>query len=174
MDAARRLPSTISVEPPPTSTTAISPSTTCPSVRVAPTNASRPSSCSREDLDREAARARDLVAHVLAVGGLAHRCRRDDADRVGIQLLGQAHLRGDRVSDLDDLVGNDRAVGSERLPQPGKGLLVHHSAQLTVIGLGDQHARGVRPDIDCRAPHPGWPSCQSRQTVSSTKKRGER
>ena len=41
------VPSTISVEPPPTSTTPTSPFTTCPRVLVAPMNASRPSSWPR-------------------------------------------------------------------------------------------------------------------------------
>ena len=165
-----RLPSTISVEPPPTSTTATSPSTTWPSVRVAPTNARRPSSCSlRISTGRPHAR---VISSTTSSRLAASRIAAVATMRIASASSSSASRTWVATASATSATfcGADRAVGTERLAQPGEGLLVHHAAQLAVIGLGDQHARGVRADVDRRAPHPGRPSCQRGQTCR--KRRG--
>ena len=83
---ARACPTTSSVEPPPTSTTAIAvPGSTLPSRRpwVAPAKARRASSAElRIRTGRPAARA-DGGHELVAVGAAAERRRRDDADPLG-------------------------------------------------------------------------------------------
>ena len=160
-----RVPCTISVEPPPTSTTATSPARDMSRGPHRPDEGEPPLLLLAQYLDRQAAGARHLVDHLLAVGGLPHCGCRDDADRVGIELLGEPHLRRDGLRDLLHLLGADRPVGSRGLAEPRERLLVHHSAQLTLLRLGHEHARGVRADVDRCAEH-GEPSCQRCQTAT--------
>jgi hypothetical protein len=134
------VPRITSVEPPPTSTTPIVPSTGWPSVLVAPMKESLPSSSSlRISIGTPADPGRRLGAVVrLAHGGGRYR-----ANLLRTQLTGQPHLGGDDVADLLHLLGEDRAVAVERLVDARIGALLHHLLQLPVDRLGDEHAGRV-------------------------------
>ena len=148
------VPRMISEEPPPTSTTPISPSTGWPRPLVAPMKASRALVVLAEDVDRKAGRRLDLGRDLLAVLGLADRGRRDDPDRLGAELLSEPNLGGDDVGDLGDLAGRDRAVLLLRaLDDPRVGALLHDLAELAFVGLGHEHASGIRADVDRGAEH---------------------
>ena len=99
------VPRITSVEPPPTSTTPISPSTGWPSALVAPMKESRPSSSSLRisTVDARPPR-RSPRATCVAVARLAHRRGRDGADRLGAELARQPHLGRDHLADLVDLL----------------------------------------------------------------------
>ena len=109
------VPMMISEEPPPTSTTPISPSTGWPRVLVAPTKASRPSSSSLRTstgipATREisATTASRLVASRIAAVATT--------DRLGAQLLREADLGGDHLGDLGDLLVVDRPLCFDAFP----------------------------------------------------------
>ena len=147
------LPTTTSEEPPPTSTTA-----DLALDRVA-------QGLGRADerqatllvlaqhLDLDARDAGDLGHDLGAVGRLADRRRGHGADRLGAHLLGEPDLGGDHLGDLGDLVGVDRPVVLRGLADPRVGALLHHLAKLALLRLGDEHAGGVRADVDRRAEH---------------------
>src|SRR5439155_1291073 len=67
---------------------------------------------------------------------------------------------------LRHLLRADRPVLPRGLAEPRVCPLVHHAAQLAALGLGDEHARGVRADVYGCAPHQGL-SCQSEQTSAT-------
>jgi hypothetical protein len=106
-----------------------------------------------QHVHRQPGHPRDLSDHVVGVLRLADRCRGDDADRLGLHLLGQPDLGGDDVGELGDLLGNDLPLPLRRLVDPGVGTLLHHLAELALLRLGYEHAGGVRADVDRRAEH---------------------
>ena len=69
-----------------------------------------------EDVHRHARDPRDLGHDLLPVGRLADRRGGDGPDRLGSQLLGKAHLGGDHLRDLGDLLGIDAPLCCEALP----------------------------------------------------------
>ena len=147
------VPMMISLEPPPTSTTPMSPLTGWPRVFVAPTNASRPSSCSERISISTPAISRDLAHRLLAVAGLADRRGRDGPDRLGAELLGEPDLGRHDLAHLGDLLRGDAAVTLRVGADLRVGALLHDLAELALLRLGDEHARGVRADVDRRAEH---------------------
>ena len=162
------LPRITSVEPPPTSTTPIRPSTGWPRVLVAPMKESLPSSSSLQHVDPHPGRLADRRRHRLAVAGLADRRGRDRADLLGAELAGQPHLGGHHLADLIDLLRPDRPVAVERLVDPRVGALLHHLLQLPVDRLGDEHAGRVGADIYGSAEHRGGsPPCSQTRRIST-------
>ena len=108
-----------------------------------------------QHLDLHPRHAGDLGHDLGAVGRLANRRRGHGTYRLGSHLLGEPDLGGDRLGELGDLVGVDRPVVLRGLADPRVGALLHHLAKLALLRLGDQHAGGVRTDVDRRAQHAG-------------------
>ena len=106
-----------------------------------------------EDLDRQAGEAADLLRRLVAVLGLADRGGGDDPDRLGAELVGEPDLSRDDVGDLGDLLVGDLAAGLGVAADLRVGALLHDLAQLALVGLGDEHARGVGADVDRRSEH---------------------
>ena len=120
---------------------------------MAPRKASRPSSSSLSTSTARPAVLLDRLHDLVAVLGLADRGRGDDLDHLGAHLLGQPHLGGDDLGDLGDLLVGDLAVLARVLADPGVGALLHHLAELSLLGLGDEQPGRVRADVDRRAEH---------------------
>ena len=106
-----------------------------------------------EHLDLDPGGLRDLGDDLAPVLGLADRRRRDDADRLGAELLGEAELRRHRLGDLGDLLVRDLALRLRGVVDPRVGALLHDRPQLTLLGLSDEHPGRVRADVDRRAEH---------------------
>ena len=106
-----------------------------------------------QDLDRQPGGLGDLLRRLLGVLGLADRRGGDDPDRLRPELLGEPHLGGDDLGELGDLLVGDLALALRVLVEARVGALLHHLAQLALLRLGDEHAGGVRADVDRRAEH---------------------
>ena len=110
-------PTAISVEPPPTSITAIVPSTGVVSVRVAPTKASRASSSPESTVIGMPARGLHGRGElVLAVGGAADRGGGDGHDLLGADLARDPRLGGHDLRGLGDLLGGIAPPFARLLP----------------------------------------------------------
>ena len=146
------VPRIISVEPPPTSTTPIRPSTGWPRALVAPMKASRPSSSSLSTSTLTPA-----ASPIAAPPRRRWRPRGPPRWRrrgsLGPELARQPHLGGDDLADLLDLLGKDLPLLAERLVDPRIGPLLHHLLQLPIHRLRHEHARGVGADIYGGAEH---------------------
>src|SRR6478609_6622311 len=93
----------------------------------------------------------DRLTELRAVRGLADRRRGDDADRLDAAFVGHAHLRGDQLRHLGDLLAGDRVA----LPraQAGERTRGEDLLQATVARLGHEQPRRVRADVDAGAAH---------------------
>ena len=129
--------------------------------------ARRPSSCSLSTSTATPATRAISSTTSLAVGRLADRRRRDGADRLGAELLGEPHLSGHDLGDLGHLVGVDRAVVLRGLADPRVGALLHHLAELALLAAR-RRARGWcwsrcrsrrRASLDDLARRNGWVGC---------------
>ena len=125
----------------------------CPSVRVAPRNASRASSSPSRietstpprSLTTSTNSSRLAAARIAAVATVRTGC--------GPDLLGELAVRGDDVGHLLDLRARDLGPRLQALADPRERPPLQHLAQPAVAGVGDEHARRVRADVDAAADH---------------------
>ena len=131
----------------------MSPSTGCPRVFVAPTKARRPSSSSeRTSISTPAISSIFFTAFLRF---LASRIAAVATVRIASapELLRELDLSADDVADLGDLVLGHGSVPLRVGADLRVGALLHDFAELAFLRLGDEHARGVRADVDRRAEH---------------------
>ena len=159
------VPTTISEEPPPTSTTPSAPCGTWPSVREAPRNASRASRSPVRISTGEPARVADRGRELGAVRRLADRGRRDPANVGRAEVPRPGELRGDHGGHLLELVARDRSVVEAAATEVGEGALLVDRLESARVGSRRRAGGSCSSRCRCRRGARWWLSQLSDTTA---------
>ena len=98
----------------------------------------------------EAVAPLDLAEERLAVLGVAHGTRRDGERALGAEALQLAAEVGEAVAHARDGEGEEAAPSVDTLAEPGDLEPPRYFVDAAVDHIGDEQARGVRPEVDRR------------------------
>src|SRR5205085_7262995 len=97
---------------------------------------------------REPVRPFDLPQECLAVLRVTHRARRDRERALRAEGLELASILRQRVPDARDRNGKEAAAFVDAFAEPRDARAAQHLVDAAVLDVGDEQARGVRPEVD--------------------------
>ena len=119
-----------------------------------PATVSAASSSPAQKMRREAVAPLDFAQERLAVVRVTNGARPDGEHALRAEALRLPPVVDEHVPDAGDRGRQQDAATVDRLAQTGDRLAANHFLDTSVVDVGDQQARRVRPEVDGGDPHP--------------------